>query len=136
MWDAMEGYTKTSRSPLSSSSTSSTPLCLPWRGCFLWENVGFLPSAQRSFFSTPMSWRLLTRRGPARLRSRERFIMRNGLSAAAGSQQHKRVVCRNNRETRGGRERLAVSGRVKIWGAEVRGSVGLKTRPECNAIAP
>ena len=61
--------------------------------------------------------------------------MRNGLSAAADSQQHKSVVCRNNREARGDRERLAVSGRVKIWGVEVRGSVGLKTRPECNAIA-
>lgn len=61
--------------------------------------------------------------------------MRNGLLAAADSQQHKRVVCRNNREVRGGREGMAVSGRVKIWGAEVRGSVGLKTRPECSAIA-
>lgn len=61
--------------------------------------------------------------------------MRNGLSAAADSQQHKRVVCRSNREARGGRERLVVSGRVKIRGVEVRGSVGLKTRPECNAIA-
>lgn len=59
--------------------------------------------------------------------------MRNGLSAAADSQQHKCVVCRNSRAVGRGRERLAVSGRVKIKGVEVTGSVGLETRPECNA---
>lgn len=61
--------------------------------------------------------------------------MRNGLLPAAGSQQHQRILCRNNREVRGGKERLDVSGRVKIGRVEVRGSVGLKTRPERNAIA-
>lgn len=98
-------------------------------------DVGFFSCVQRSFFSKPVNSRLLTWRGPAWLCSREWFIMRNGLSAAADSQQHKHVVCRSNREARGGRERLVVSGRVKIRGVEVRGSVGLKTRPECNAIA-
>lgn len=62
--------------------------------------------------------------------------MRNGLSAAADSQQHKCAVCRNNRGVGRGRERLAVSGRVKIRGVEVTGSVGLKTRSEYNANCP